>query len=474
MADADLGARRRHDDAAHARPALTVPDGGHRRPRRARRPRRPRASSTACPSPTGCPTGSSQDELDHYVAEFTRTGFTGGINWYRNFDRNWELTEHLAGAKVTVPSLFIGGSADPVLHHEPGRRSWTAGSTDHRGDVPRRRRRPLGAAGGARRGQRRPARRSSTHSTSEVADHARPLAPALRRLLRAVPPGRAEPDAGARVRPRAGRGARPARLRRGLVRRAPLRRLRAHRLPRDLHRRRRRADQAHQARHRRGVAAVPPPVAAWPTASCCSTTSPAAGCIFGAGPGALPDRRLHHGHRPGRPAPDDGGVASRRSSPSSRSEEPVTRETDWFTIRDGQPADAAVHPPAPRGRGGRHGDAVGPAPRRPARRRRCCRCRCRWPRASPPSARRGASSRSRPSKARAARSPTAARWRILGNLHIAETTRAGHRGLHLRPQGLLQLLRRRRRLRAARQQGRGRARHRARRSSSATPRPAAW
>ena len=43
----------------------------------------------------------------------TRTGFTGGINWYRNFDRNWELTAHLDGAKVEVPSLFIGGSARP-------------------------------------------------------------------------------------------------------------------------------------------------------------------------------------------------------------------------------------------------------------------------------------------------------------------------------------------------------------------------
>jgi pimeloyl-ACP methyl ester carboxylesterase len=66
------------------------------------------------PEPEGLPGWLSQEELDHYSAEFARTGFTGGINWYRNFDRNWELTEHLAGAKVTVPSLFITGSADPV------------------------------------------------------------------------------------------------------------------------------------------------------------------------------------------------------------------------------------------------------------------------------------------------------------------------------------------------------------------------
>jgi pimeloyl-ACP methyl ester carboxylesterase len=56
----------------------------------------------------------SQEELHHYTAEFTRTGFTGGINWYRNFDRNWETTPQLDGAKVTVPSAFITGGDDPV------------------------------------------------------------------------------------------------------------------------------------------------------------------------------------------------------------------------------------------------------------------------------------------------------------------------------------------------------------------------
>jgi pimeloyl-ACP methyl ester carboxylesterase len=86
------------------------------------------------PEPDGLPDWLSQAELDHYVAEFSRTGFTGGINWYRNFDRNWERTEHLAGAKVTVPSLFIGGSDDPVLTMSPPsvQDEWL---TDHRGTV---------------------------------------------------------------------------------------------------------------------------------------------------------------------------------------------------------------------------------------------------------------------------------------------------------------------------------------------------
>ncbi|GAA1687825.1 epoxide hydrolase A [Mycolicibacterium murale] len=50
-----------------------------------------------------------------YVREFTRTGFTGGLNWYRNYDRNWETTGALDSARITVPALFVGGTADPVL-----------------------------------------------------------------------------------------------------------------------------------------------------------------------------------------------------------------------------------------------------------------------------------------------------------------------------------------------------------------------
>ncbi|KAA1248704.1 alpha/beta hydrolase, partial [Mycobacterium simiae] len=67
------------------------------------------------PEPDALPAWITQDELDHYINEFTRTGFTGGLNWYRNFDRNWETTSNLAGATIVVPSLFIAGTADPVL-----------------------------------------------------------------------------------------------------------------------------------------------------------------------------------------------------------------------------------------------------------------------------------------------------------------------------------------------------------------------
>jgi len=83
------------------------------------------------PKPKGLPAWLSQDELDHYVAEFTRTGFTGGINWYRNLDRNWETTPQLEGARLSVPSAFLTGSHDPVNLMSPAAVMETY-VTDHR------------------------------------------------------------------------------------------------------------------------------------------------------------------------------------------------------------------------------------------------------------------------------------------------------------------------------------------------------
>ena len=86
------------------------------------------------PEPDALPDWLSQEELDFYVGEFTRTGFTGGLNWYRNFDRNWETTPQLDGAKVAAPSLFIGGALDPVLLMAPpdGQEQWLS---DFRGST---------------------------------------------------------------------------------------------------------------------------------------------------------------------------------------------------------------------------------------------------------------------------------------------------------------------------------------------------
>jgi pimeloyl-ACP methyl ester carboxylesterase len=54
-------------------------------------------------------------DLDYYVAEFTRAGFRGGINYYRNFHPNWVSTPELATAKVSQPALFVAGEKDGVI-----------------------------------------------------------------------------------------------------------------------------------------------------------------------------------------------------------------------------------------------------------------------------------------------------------------------------------------------------------------------
>jgi pimeloyl-ACP methyl ester carboxylesterase len=66
-------------------------------------------------APKGLPPWLTQADLDYYVNEFKEAGFRGGINYYRNFHRNWETTPQLAGAKIAQPVLFIAGEKDGVI-----------------------------------------------------------------------------------------------------------------------------------------------------------------------------------------------------------------------------------------------------------------------------------------------------------------------------------------------------------------------
>jgi hypothetical protein len=54
-------------------------------------------------------------DIDFFVGEFKRSGFVGGLNYYRNVDRNWALTPFLDGARLRQPTLFIAGDRDGVL-----------------------------------------------------------------------------------------------------------------------------------------------------------------------------------------------------------------------------------------------------------------------------------------------------------------------------------------------------------------------
>jgi pimeloyl-ACP methyl ester carboxylesterase len=66
-------------------------------------------------NPEALPPWLKEADADFYVGEFQRTGFSGGLNWYRNIDRNWELLAPFSGARVSIPALYIAGDRDLVL-----------------------------------------------------------------------------------------------------------------------------------------------------------------------------------------------------------------------------------------------------------------------------------------------------------------------------------------------------------------------
>lgn len=67
----------------------------------------------AMPDPAVLPHWCTEDALDVLADSFSQ-GFTGALNWYRNLDRNWELTAPWHGAVVTRPALYIYGERDVV------------------------------------------------------------------------------------------------------------------------------------------------------------------------------------------------------------------------------------------------------------------------------------------------------------------------------------------------------------------------
>ena len=61
------------------------------------------------PDPKHLPDWLSEEEFDYAVAQWKRSGFRGALNWYRNFDRNADLTRKYQNVKLNQPSFFIGG-----------------------------------------------------------------------------------------------------------------------------------------------------------------------------------------------------------------------------------------------------------------------------------------------------------------------------------------------------------------------------
>lgn len=63
----------------------------------------------------------SEAEMAVYAAEYGRTGFQGGLNWYRTRIENTNAELDLfSGRRIDVPSLFIGGAADWGVEQTPG------------------------------------------------------------------------------------------------------------------------------------------------------------------------------------------------------------------------------------------------------------------------------------------------------------------------------------------------------------------
>jgi len=65
--------------------------------------------------PDTLPAWLNDADVDVYARQFQHSGFRGGLNWYRNIDRNWELLAPYAAASVSVPALYMAGDLDLVV-----------------------------------------------------------------------------------------------------------------------------------------------------------------------------------------------------------------------------------------------------------------------------------------------------------------------------------------------------------------------
>ncbi len=65
--------------------------------------------------PAALPAWLPPEDIAFYAGEFKRAGFRGGLNWYRNLRRSWELLAPWRGCVIRQPSMFIAGARDNVL-----------------------------------------------------------------------------------------------------------------------------------------------------------------------------------------------------------------------------------------------------------------------------------------------------------------------------------------------------------------------
>jgi pimeloyl-ACP methyl ester carboxylesterase len=88
--------------------------------------------------PSKAPAWLTDEELAVYAKAFGRTGFQGGLNWYRCMTDPRHATElgaAVAGLTIDMPSMFIAGAADWGVYQKPGELERMHGTscTDFRG-----------------------------------------------------------------------------------------------------------------------------------------------------------------------------------------------------------------------------------------------------------------------------------------------------------------------------------------------------
>lgn len=69
----------------------------------------------ALPQPAALPTWLSEHDFEVFVSAFAASGFRGGLNYYRNLDRNWGLQAAFSGLQVQTPALYLVGEYDTGL-----------------------------------------------------------------------------------------------------------------------------------------------------------------------------------------------------------------------------------------------------------------------------------------------------------------------------------------------------------------------
>ncbi|KAI3457741.1 hypothetical protein Pfo_014404 [Paulownia fortunei] len=74
-------------------------------------------------APVPLPSWLTEEDVNYYASKFDKTGFTGGLNYYRAMDLNWELTAPWTGSQIKVPVKFLIGDVD-LAYHIPGAKGY--------------------------------------------------------------------------------------------------------------------------------------------------------------------------------------------------------------------------------------------------------------------------------------------------------------------------------------------------------------